>query len=67
MSLADWSKTQPALLLAARVGHLPLILGWGPFGHTAFGKYIVKYPPCDVALAFPWLEIRNRRKLFLRI
>ncbi|HEY3378415.1 MAG TPA: PHB depolymerase family esterase [Armatimonadota bacterium] len=54
-----WSKTQPALLQAARAGHLPLVVGWGPFGHATFTAQIAKYPRCDVALAFPWLEIRK--------
>jgi len=54
-----WSSSQPALLLAARVGHLPLVLGWGPFGHTGDTRAIGKYPLSSVALAFPWLEIRR--------
>jgi hypothetical protein len=54
-----WSMTQPALLQAAQGGHLPLVVGWGPFGHTAFGSAIAKSPECDVVLAFPWLEIRK--------
>jgi hypothetical protein len=55
----NWSKTQPALLQAAETGHLPLILGWGPFGHTTFTSRIAKYPAPTVALAFPWMEIRK--------
>jgi hypothetical protein len=55
----NWSKTQPVLLYAARAGHLPLVVGWGPFGHTTFSSDIAKYPQCDVALAFPWLEVRK--------
>jgi len=54
-----WSTTQPALVNAAQAGHLPLVLGWGPFGHVTFSSLIAKYPICDVALAFPWLEIRK--------
>jgi hypothetical protein len=54
-----WSVTQPALLQAAEAGHLPLVLSWGPFGHVTFASLIAKYPVCDVALAFPWLEIRR--------
>jgi hypothetical protein len=55
----NWSKTQPDLVAAAEAGHLPFILSWGPFGHTTFSVAIAKYPICDVALAFPWLEIRK--------
>jgi len=54
-----WSATQPALVNAAQAGHLPLVLGWGPFGHVTFSSLIAKYPLCDVALAYPWLEIRK--------
>ena len=54
-----WSVTQPALVQAAQAGHLPLVLAWGPFGHTTFSTAIEKFPPGDVALAFPWLEIRR--------
>ena len=54
-----WSVTQPALLQAAQAGRLPLVLSWGPFGHTTFSTAIAKYPVCDVALSFPWLEIRR--------
>ncbi|HEY3901516.1 MAG TPA: hypothetical protein VGM54_23095 [Chthoniobacter sp.] len=54
-----WSTTQPALVQAAHAGHLPLVLSWGPFGHVTFASLIAKYPICDVALAFPWLEIRK--------
>lgn len=54
-----WSVTQPALVQAAQVGHLPLILSWGPFGHPTFGSLIAKYPICEVALAYPWLDIRK--------
>jgi hypothetical protein len=55
----NWSKTQSALLHAAQIGHLPLVLSWGPFGHTGSTLTIGKYPLCDIALAFPWLEIRK--------
>lgn len=55
----NWSITQPALVQAAQCGRLPLVLGWGPFGHVTFSSLIAKYPLCDVALAFPWLEIRK--------
>ena len=55
----SWSATQPPLVTAAQVGRLPLVLSWGPFGHPTFASLIAKYPPCEVALAFPWLEIRK--------
>ena len=55
----SWSSSQPALLLAAQTGYMPLVLGWGPFGHTGDTRAIGKYPLCSVALAFPWLEIRK--------
>ena len=55
----NWSKTQPALLQAARAGHLPLVVSWGPFHHPTFTSPIAKFPLCDVALAYPWLEIRR--------
>ena len=54
-----WSKTQPELLQAAQAGRLPLVLAWGPFGHTAFRTPMEKFPEDAVALAFPWLEIRK--------
>ena len=55
----NWSKTQPLLVQAAQDKQLPLVLSWGPFGHTTFSSIIAKYPICDVVLAFPWLEIRR--------
>ena len=54
-----WSQTQPALLQAALGGKLPLIVAWAPFGHTAFSTPIAKYHEDEVALSFPWLEIRR--------
>jgi hypothetical protein len=54
-----WSKTQPELLQAAQAGRLPLVLAWGPFGHTTIRTPVIKYPQADVALAFPWLAIRK--------
>ena len=55
----NWAMTQPALVQAAQAGHLPLVLGWGPYGHVTFGSLIAKYPICNVALSFSWLEIRK--------
>jgi poly(3-hydroxybutyrate) depolymerase len=57
----SWSRTQPALLQAAQAEHLPLILGWGAFGHTIFGSRIARYPQCQIALAYPWLQIRRNK------
>jgi poly(3-hydroxybutyrate) depolymerase len=54
-----WSTTQPALVNAAQAGRLPLVLGWGPFGHPTFSYIIAKYPLCQIALAYPWLDIRK--------
>jgi hypothetical protein len=55
----QWSKDQGILFSAARDGHLPLIVGWGPFGHVATRSAVTKYPSCAVTLAFPWMEIRK--------
>ncbi len=55
----NWSKTQPALLYAAQAGRLPLVLSWGPFGHTSIDLPISRFPQCSIALAYPWLEIRK--------
>jgi hypothetical protein len=55
----QWSETQPDLLEAAQAGQLSLIAAWGPFGHTAFSTALVKYSQVDVALTFPWSEIRK--------
>jgi hypothetical protein len=57
--LDSWSMTQPALLQAAQAGHLPLVVAWGPFGHTGFSSKIAESPLCAIALEFPWLEIRR--------
>ncbi len=55
----SWSTTQPALVNAAHAGHLPLVLCWGRFGHTTWAEAVMKFPICNVALAFPWTEIRK--------
>jgi hypothetical protein len=57
----SWSRTQPALLQAAQVQRLPLVLSWGRFGHTIFGSHIAQYPLCQIALAYPWLQIRKNQ------
>ena len=54
-----WSKTQDPLVSACRTERLPLVLSWGPFAHCGDSEIIGKYPPCEVALAYPWLEIRK--------
>ena len=57
--LDHWSITEPALVTAALARRLPLVLIWGPFGHTAFGSVIAQTPVCKAGLQFPWLDIRN--------
>lgn len=52
-----WSNDQGVLLQAARDGRLPLIVGWGPFGHTGARSPVARYPNCAAVLAWPWLEI----------
>ncbi|HEY3330874.1 MAG TPA: hypothetical protein VGK19_12675 [Capsulimonadaceae bacterium] len=54
-----WATTQPALVQAAEYGRLPLVLCWGTFGHTTFSSPIARTPQGEIALAFPWLEIRK--------
>jgi predicted esterase len=55
----NWSKTQPALVQVAEAARLPLMLTWGLFGHATYGNLVAEYAPCEVGLAFPWLEIRR--------
>ena len=57
-----WSVTQPPLLQAAQAGRLPLVLSWGPFGHTTFSTAIAKYPVCDVCVCpfRGWKSARTR-------
>ena len=55
----NWSKTQPALLQAAQAGRLPVVLAWGLYRHTTFTSVAAKLPLCNVALQFPWFEIRK--------
>jgi hypothetical protein len=55
----NWSKTQPVLVESALAGRLPLVLSWGPFGHTTFANKIALYPQSAAALEFPWMEIRK--------
>ena len=54
-----WSNDQSVLLNAAREARFPLVVGWGPFGHTGSYSPVAKYPPCAAALALPWMEIRK--------
>ncbi len=54
-----WSKDQGVLQNMAFDAHLPLVVGWGPFGHTGSYSPVAKYPGCAEALAFPWMEIRK--------
>ncbi len=55
----NWAMTQPALVQAAQAGRLPLVLCWGPFGHTTFSPPVEQLPYGAVSLAYPWLEIRK--------
>ena len=54
-----WSITQPALVETAQAWHLPLVLCWGGFEHSALPTAIAKHPTGEAALAFPWTEIRK--------
>lgn len=54
-----WSSDQADLFRAAREGCLPLIAGWGPFGHTGSYSPAAQFPPCAAALAFPWMSVRK--------
>jgi hypothetical protein len=54
-----WSRDQAVLLNAAREEYLPLVVGWGPFGHTGSHSPVAKYPYCAAVLALPWMEIRK--------
>jgi poly(3-hydroxybutyrate) depolymerase len=56
-----WSNDQAVLLNAASQGRLPLVVGWGPFGHTGGYSPVAKYPPCAAVLALPWMEIRKNQ------
>ena len=37
----------------------PLILSWGPFGHTGAYSPVAEYPYCAAVLLLPWMEIRK--------
>lgn len=54
-----WSKDQGVLQRMAVDGAFPLILGWGPFGHTGAYSPVAKYPYCNAVLSLPWMEIRK--------
>jgi hypothetical protein len=54
-----WSATQPPLVTAAQAGRLPLVLGWGMFGHVGSLSVIAKAPIDAVVLAYPWDQIRK--------
>jgi hypothetical protein len=54
-----WSKDQDILQNMALDGHLQLVIGWGPFGHTGAHSPVAKYPYCAAVLALPWMEIRK--------
>jgi poly(3-hydroxybutyrate) depolymerase len=52
-----WSKDQGALQEIALDRHFPLMIGWGPFGHTGAFSPVAKYSSCAAVLALPWMEI----------
>lgn len=52
-----WSKDQGLLIKLAQKGHLPLVLGWGAFGHNIEAADLSQFTP--IAAAFPWLAIRR--------
>lgn len=54
-----WSKDQDVLQNMALDGHLQLVVGWGPFGHTGSYSPVAMYPTCAAVLALPWMEIRK--------
>jgi len=54
-----WSKGQEVLLDAARKYRIPLVFGWGPFGHNGAPSAIRVHAGCGAVLAFPWLTIRK--------
>jgi len=53
----DWSKNQGLLIKTASEQRLPLIFGWGPFGHCSDFDQLAKYSPA--VACFPWLSIRR--------
>src|SRR6202789_2577696 len=55
----NWSKTQPPLLQAAQAGRYPVVLAWGLFHHSTFTSTAARFPLCNVALQFPWFEVRK--------
>lgn len=54
-----WSKDHGLLIDAARRYRLPLILGWGPFGHSGLPSAIKPHRGCEAVLEFPWMSIRK--------
>ena len=54
-----WSKDHGLLIDAARRYRLPLILGWGPFGHSGLPSAIKPHRGCKAVLEFPWMSIRK--------
>ncbi len=55
----DWSKDQAVLLNAAREARFPLILGWGPFGHSGNHSDLARHSGPSVVMTFPWFEIKK--------
>jgi len=54
-----WSEDEGILQNIALDARLPLVVGWGPFGHTGSYSPVAKYPGCAALLALPWMEIRK--------
>lgn len=54
-----WSNDEGLLETMAADGRFPLIMGWGPFGHTGTHSPVAKYPYCAVVLSLPWMNIRK--------
>ncbi len=52
-----WSKDQGLLIKLAQKGLLPLVMGWGAFGHNIEAADLSKFTP--IAAGFPWLAIRR--------
>jgi hypothetical protein len=54
-----WSDDEGVLQTMAADDRFPLIMGWGPFGHTGAYSPVAKYPYCAAVLSLPWMEIRK--------
>jgi poly(3-hydroxybutyrate) depolymerase len=54
-----WSQDHGELIRAMGDGRLPLVLGWGPFGHSPRRNDAARHRGCATVLDFPWLSIRK--------